>query len=361
MKVAIVAGIVLPHDAISAAVAAQAEVVATIPGVESVVVFANHIRRPLSCVGHVITNPWQLIRHVDFVGADIVIFHWGIHYDLFDAVTLSSAVGQRHAVVHFHNCTPQALMAEADRELIERSLVQIQHAIGLGLRFWTFSEFNRLTLLEWGVDPARLAFVPFPIDLPRFDPRARSHGRVEMLAVGRRVQSKGLHVLLEALVLLPADVLLAIHVRIAGSSYFSDPSYVAMLIDVIEGGGLQATVEFVEEPTDDELWELYRTSDVVVSTSFHEGLCIPIVEGYAFGCRAIGTTAGNLQYIVQDPDPRVEPGNAVALAAAIKHMVIEIAAEPMRTRLHPALVDQYSAASSRAAVQRELFDLAGRD
>ena len=76
----------------------------------------------------------------------------------------------------------------------------------------------------------------------------------------------------------------------------------------------------VDNPSRDELWHLYERSHVVVSPSFHEGLCVPIIEGYLAGCRAIGTDAGNVPFAVQPPDPVVPAGDEDALADAIGGM-----------------------------------------
>jgi glycosyltransferase involved in cell wall biosynthesis len=358
MRVAIVAGIVVAHDAISAAVVGQAQIAATIPGVESVTIFAQYIDRALPCEGRVLTDPWSLTRDPVFVDADLVIFHWGIHYQLFDVVTLLRAEARR-CVVHFHNCTPRDLVAPGDRELIDKSIAHLQHAIGLGIPFWTFSKFNERTLAEWGVEPARIAFVPFPIDLPSFEDAARKPGVVvEILSVGRRVPAKGTDVLIRAVAQLNDSARASIHVRIAGSQSFSDLGYRETLTDLIEDNHLHEVVEFVDSPTEEELWDLYRTSDIVVSCSFHEGLCVPIIEAYAFGCRAIGTTAGNLEFIVQDPDPRVAPGDPAALAQAIQTLVGEVLVNPFRKRSHTELVDRYSGAASRIALQREVYRMA---
>ena len=357
MRIAIVAGIVVAHDAISAAVVGQAQIAASIPGVETVTIFAQHIDRALPCEGRVLTDPWSLMRDPVFAEADLVIFHWGIHYQLFDVVTLLRAE-ERHCVVHFHNCTPRDLVAPGDREVIDRSIAQVQYAIGLGIPFWTFSEFNERTLADWGVDPTKLAFVPFPIDFPSFEGAVRQPGVVEILSVGRRVPAKGTDVLIRAVAELDDAARNTIHVRIAGSPSFSDLGYRDTLTDLIDDNHLQKVVEFIDSPAEDELWDLYRTSDIVVSCSFHEGLCVPIIEAYAFGCRAIGTTAGNLEFIVQDPDPRVAPGDPAALAQAIETVVSQVLVTPYRERSHPELVDRYSGAASRRALQREVYRLA---
>ena len=355
MRIAIVSGIAVTHDAISAAVAGEAEILQDIPTVESVAVFAQHVGRDLPCPSYEVQDPWALMRHPVFESCDLAIFHWGIHYRMFDALTLLAAAGPTRAVVHFHNCTPQDLVAEADREIIGRSIGQIEHAISLGVPFWTYSEFNRRTLLLWGATESQISFVPIPIEIPPYSPSVRRSKYVRLLAVGRRVPAKGLHVLIEALGHVNRETRQAVRLRVAGSSRFSAPGYIDLLNDLLRRHRLVSMVTFVDEPTDAELWELYCTSDVVISPSFHEGLCVPIIEGYAVGCRAIGTTAGNLPFVVQSPDPCVEPGDPQALATAIERVVAEMENDTIRDRLHPELVEQYSIGACRTLLQREIY------
>jgi glycosyltransferase involved in cell wall biosynthesis len=358
VRIAIVSGIAVAHDAISAAVARQAEILQRIPTVESVTVFAQHVSRDLPCPSYETPDPWALVRHPAFERCDLAIFHWGIHYSMFDALTLLADAGPTRPVVHFHNCTPRHLVVESEREVIDRSVRQVEHAISLGVPFWTYSEFNRRTLVDWGAAEDRIAFVPIPLEIPPYSPSVRRSKLVQLLAVGRRVPAKGLHVLIEALGLVNRETRKAVRLRIAGSSSFSDASYMSLLDDLVSRHHLVSTVTFVDEPTDVELWKLYCASDVVISPSFHEGLCVPIIEGYAVGCRAIGTTAGNLPFVVQPPDRCVEPGDPQALAVVIEELVGEVKNNTMRQRLHSEFVEQYSIAACRSTLQHEIYRLA---
>lgn len=360
MRVAIVSGVVVRHDAISAAVCDQAQRAADVPGVESVTVFAQHIDRELSCPGFVISDPWSLISHPEFRDCDVAIFHWGIHYALFDAITVLVGESGPRPAVHFHNCSPRELVSPEHRNVIDASERQIDHVVGLDVGLWTYSEFNRRTLRALGAPAEQIRFVPFSIEVPSPASLTRRSNRVELITVGRRVHAKGLHVLVDAIGLLEPDVRSHVLLRVVGSALFSDPSYEARIAGMITDLGLTDTIQFVDDPLDAALFDLFATSDIVVSPSMHEGLCVPIIEGYASGCRAIGTTGGNLPFLVQPPDPCVEPGNAAQLAAAITSMVPEIDTQRVRGVLHPELVAKYSTRSTRRALQLELYRLMGR-
>jgi glycosyltransferase involved in cell wall biosynthesis len=322
MRVGIVAGIVVPNDAISAAAAAQADVLTRMPGVESVTLFSHCIARQTAGEARQISDSWTLARDPAFQACDFLIFHWGIHYGLFDVLTLLSDRQLDRTAVHFHNCTPPELVNESARDGIERSIAQFAHAISLGVSMWTFSEFNRQTLLKWGATEKQVSFMPFPIDVPSGLSATRPTEEVVLVSVGRFVPAKGQLTLVDALTRVPPDVRSRLRVDFAGSGTFSEVGYMDAMATAIREADLDDIVRFRLDLTDEELWELYASGHVVVSTSLHEGLCVPIIEGYAVGCRAIGTTAGNLPFLVITPDEVVPPNDPQSLAEAIERIAL---------------------------------------
>jgi glycosyltransferase involved in cell wall biosynthesis len=202
----------------------------------------------------------------------------------------------------------------------------VDTSIDNGTEVWTYSEYNRRTLLGWGVPADSLFDVPIAIAEPRTGGVRRAADRVDLLTVGRLVPAKGLHVLVTALAEVPDDVRARLTLTIAGSVQLSDTDYVADLRRQIIANGLAGLVAIVDDPDDAELAALYGRSHVVVSPSFHEGLCVPVIEGYMAGCRAIGTTAGNLPFVVHAPDPVVAAGDPAALAKAITQVAGELLA-----------------------------------
>jgi glycosyltransferase involved in cell wall biosynthesis len=316
VKVAVVAGICVERDAISNAVVEQLEALRRIPQVESVTLFTQACDRDTGGQVVVGSDPWRMIVNPGFDEADVAIFHWGISYDLFDALILAPTATRRCAV-HFHNVTPAELLTGLDRDKGMRSQTQMAALPDADTDMWTYSEFNRRTLENWGVPVHRLFHVPIAIPPPLSVRAGRRTDGVDLLTVGRLVPAKGVHVLVDAVALLPTDVRSTIHLTIAGNLALSDASYVADVRRAITGNDLDGIVEIRDDPPPLELSELYARAHVVVSPSFHEGLCIPIIEGYLAGCRAIGTTGGNLPFAVFPPDPVVPVGDAVALASAI--------------------------------------------
>jgi glycosyltransferase involved in cell wall biosynthesis len=362
MKVAVVVGVAVQHDAISSAAIQQASMLTGLPGVDEVVLFTQWIGRDAPSTTHVLGDPWALATHPDFRDADVAIFHWGIYYTLFDALTVLSGSRSPQPVVHFHNCTPADLVEPHEREGIVRSKRQIHHAIGLGVPMWTYSEFNRLTLLDWGASPERIAHVTFPISTPTPASRRRADG-IHILTVGRMVPAKGFHVLLEALDLLPTELLDRTSVRVTSSNTFSSEAYATemrrRLRDDVKPA-VSTSIRFDTSPPEAELMRAYQDAHILVSTSYHEGLCVPVIEAYAAGCRVIGTTAGNLPFIVIPPDPVTPVGDPVALAGAIEDLadsmdVVDVEYHQRRREL----VESFSLTGAAQTTQCALASLAG--
>jgi len=351
-RIAIVAGTCVANDAISNAAVAHAELSLGLPSVEEVTFFAPFIDRPIPCDGVVISSADALLAHPLFKKCDVAIFHWGIWYPLFDAIPQLAQGGPR-PIVSFHNMTPPHLVSPENKEIMERSRVQIQGVISLPhVTVSTFSEFNRRTLLEWRMSPERIAALAFPVDaLPILDPREITD-ELHVLTVGRIVPAKGVHTVIEAVALAQEDLEIPISLRIVGSSTFGDPAYVDSLHRLIEDKRLHGRVTFHADATDEELAAHYAWAHVLAIGSTHEGLCVPVIEAYRSGLRVVTTNAGNLEFIVQPPDATVPVGSAVAMSEAL----VTASRQSLTTTPHKSQsIDYFSSAAVVSQLKNLLY------
>jgi len=361
-RVAVVTGICVINDAISSAAISQAESLLTMPEIESVDVFAQHFDRDLDISTHEVHSSWDLVRNPVFASADVAIFHWGIHFDLFDATIMVAPEGREGRgpipVVHFHNCTPREFVEPETYFTIDRSLQQLQLVLTLDMQCWTFSTFNEISLADIGVPRNRIDFVPFPITAPRALRQHRRTDGIDIAVVGRIVRAKGHHVLFDALALLPQELLDKVTVRIAGNTSFSSAAYHDELTDHVLRLGLGDVVQFIGQPDTNYLWSLYEKSHLLISASLHEGLCVPVIEAYIAGCRVVATSAGNLPFVVQPPDRLAAPNDPGSLAKAISETAREILADTtVDRRSVDRLVEQFSQRSATRHLRTALNSL----
>lgn len=304
------AGICTRHDAISNVVRLQEEIL--VDAGHDVRVYVQHTDFPGG--RHVaVSDPWLLQRDEWYASADLVVLHFGIRYGLFDSLGLSHP-GVR--VVHFHNVTPPELLTGASREAAVKGIDQLSIATRAD-QIWSDSSYNTACLLEWtDVDPARV--VPMQLSTPWADdtPLGGSRER-RVISVGRLVPAKGQLDLVAAVAALPAPMREGLEVDLIGATSASDPDYIAQLQVAIAAGGLEDTVRIELDLPDDELRARYLRAAVFVSTSRHEGFCVPVIEAIASGCRVIATDAGALAETVGPCGRLVGIGDVDALRGAL--------------------------------------------
>lgn len=265
---------------------------------------------------HIVRNLNELLCLPAFQAADLLIYEFGMFYDLFNSVRFASPAALRLSV--WHNVTPVALAASTDMAgLLQRSLDQRANLL-LCDHVFSDSAFNMGELEPLGPAPGQLSVLPLPVAASfaaaGSKPRRRDPRDVRLLFVGRLVASKGVLDLVRAFRAACAAVSdIRAELTIIGNVSFSDPGYAARTRAEAAG----ATVHFagqVDEPT---LIEAYREADVFVIPSYHEGYCVPVLEAFACGCHVIAYDAGNLPSIVGDRGMLVPTGDVDGLEAAL--------------------------------------------
>lgn len=318
-NVTIVSGIRVRHDAISNIICHQRRVLAEAG--HNVRVLIHHHDGEAFDWEAAVPSSWELLRHPGYLEADLVIFHFGIYYELFNALALPHPRGARR-VVHFHNVTPPDLLHGPTRRSAQDGLIQLAVAERADV-IWSDSLHNTEVLCDF-TEIDRSAVVDMPPMVPAMGGRtsdgASNDGPVRLIAVGRFIAAKGLDDLVAALAELPPTVREGVRLTLAGSIANSDAAYLGRLVETIDGHDLTSIVDIVSDPNDDELVELFRRSDIFVSASHHEGFCVPAVEALAAGCRAIVTDAGAL------PDT-VGPGGVIVPVYDVHALSAAIAAE----------------------------------
>lgn len=157
----------------------------------------------------------------------------------------------------------------------------------------------------------------FKLQLTNQDIRERvaDHGPFRLLFLGNIIPRKGLHTLLEALLISTSDYRLDVV-----GSLDTDIPYARRMKQIASSVGFRAQVIFHGPLVDDRLVDLLRSAHVLVLPSTYEGFGIVYLEGMSFGLPAIGTDTGGAAEIIEDKKTGflIPPGDAASLSEKLE-------------------------------------------
>lgn len=316
-RIALINSVLACNDAISAFVRDTCFFLASNPDYEvSVFSYRNDFSGDVST--QLVRNTAELLFHPEFLQADLIIWHFGIYYDLFNALFFGN--GHAPQIVCFHNVTPKQFLPEKAWPIIDLSLRQCHH-LKHADEVWAVSGTNADFARALGVDASRLRIIPLPVEAPPLHSLVeKERGQCELLYVGRFVQSKGALDLVEAVARLPRSRRAVIRLMLAGNVEFSDPVYVNEVRRAIAVLGLAETTVWHGTVDDPTLYQLYRRAHLLVVPSYHEGFGKPVVEALRAGCIPVAYDGYNLPEIVNGLGRIVPTSDRAALAAAIEEL-----------------------------------------
>lgn len=256
-----------------------------------------------------------------FRDSDLVIYHFAIYHEFFNALSRRNKSGKH--VVCFHNITPKKLMPIHAWDIIDKSFQQVQVFHGAS-EIWADSRENIEELLRQGVNDVRIKELPIPVQRPDFTSfSVKSASRIELICVGRFFESKGIIDIVEALRTVKARINERFIIRFVGNTDFSDQSYILELKNKIKEYGLGEYIDFVGKVDENTLGALYKKAHIYVSASYHEGFCVPVIEALRAGAIPITYDSGNLKWISGGLGVIIPAGNVTTLGNAILNLVTE--------------------------------------
>ena len=224
---------------------------------------------------------------------DVLLYHYSVHagaiFELWRELNCCR-------ILRYHNVTPPHFFEPYDRGYTKalragREMLAAHLATGVDLVI-SASRENLTDVLEVGTDPAICAIVPpfhrvpellagdpdpdWLIQLgPEFNRPIRN-----LLAVGRIVPNKGYAALLRGFAALknpPARLILVGGQNPRLSTYYRE------LRSIIEETRIASRVWLPGSVSLAALRAMYRRADLLVTTSEHEGFCLPLLEAMAHG------------------------------------------------------------------------------
>lgn len=332
LRIVLVHGIVERHDAISSSVRDMADILAGLGYRVTVLTKSSHYGDKNIISVHGVED---LLLNEEFLLADVIIWHFGIYYDLFDVCQVGN--GKAVQVVCFHNITPKELVPTAAVPVVEKSLDRA-HLLSRVDEVWAVSELNARTALDYGVSADAIVTIPLQVDTPnRSSLMVKSRDRIELLYVGRFTKAKGVDDLLEAVDRMSDNVAVPFRLRLVGNLTFSDQAYVEELKKFIEVRKLESVIDLIGTVQDNELFDFYRQAHILAIASYHEGVCKPVIEGLRAGCVPIVYDAYNLPFVLSGLGKLVRCGDVGGLSDGLAALVVELS-EALQNPKEPCLL-----------------------
>ncbi|HEX8612711.1 MAG TPA: glycosyltransferase family 4 protein [Telluria sp.] len=317
MKISVIHGICVRNDAISNAIADN--IGWLIDAGHEVVLFAYACEQALP--HRLVRDATDIMLDAHFQASDIVIFHYGIYYPLFDLILLAPRQARR--LVVFHNITPRQFVGAEHHATIDKSFAQMGNMM-FADHVACDSASNLAVLRAAGITvPAGV--LPLAVH-GQAQPCAFKPGHLEgvvrLVFVGRLVQSKGVADLLDAVArCLHADSAARIALDLVANLGFSDPALVEAVRDAAAEWprrfGPRVSVRLHGDAPDELKQRLLAQGDVFILPTYHEGFCVPIVEALAAGCRVLCYDNSNTPAIAGGFARLVPTGDVAALADAL--------------------------------------------
>jgi glycosyltransferase involved in cell wall biosynthesis len=169
------------------------------------------------------------------------------------------------------------------------------------------SHAMELELLEYDVDPSRIARIPMGVDVEVYRPPADDHERMAVCRAndgrelptvmfsGRLSRRKRPHLLIEAIALARNS---GVEVQAVLLGPFDEPSYQAELLDLVSRHGLEDLVHFNGFVPD--VSPLLRGGSMFCLPSEQEGMPAALAEGMASGLVPIVTDFSGAADLVED-------------------------------------------------------------
>lgn len=223
------------------------------------------------------------------------------------------------------------------------------------------SSFNELDLVEEGY--GLTAVVPILLDLDSFEREVdgatldrliqdKSGGGADLLFVGRLSPNKAQQDLVKALYAYRRLYDRNARLRLVGRG--TSERFGRALASFAEELGLDGAVDFAEDISQAELSAYYRSADVFVSCSEHEGFCVPLLEAMhhgvpviAYSAAAVPETLGKAGILLDSKDP-------TRVAAAVHQVLSNPALREAMVRAGRGRLGDFDIERSRARLESVL-------
>jgi glycosyltransferase involved in cell wall biosynthesis len=270
------------------------------------------------------------------ISSDICLLHFGLPSPLTKALIDMSS----RKVIIYHNITPSKFFQNYSEEMARitdigrKELEILVPHVELAL---ADSEYNRQELVDCGYKNTEVLplFVDFskynkPIDRMTYD--LYKDGRTNILFAGRVVPNKKIEDLIKVVFYYKKYVSPLVRLIVVGKTS-SLPGYYKGLVQLADEFYLKPEeILFTGHIPDEEMFALYKASDVFLSLSEHEGFGLPFIESLvfdlpviAYDCTAVSSTLEGAGILIKNKrlDYIAELVGLVARDAEVQKKIID--------------------------------------
>jgi glycosyltransferase involved in cell wall biosynthesis len=250
---------------------------------------------------------------------DVLIYHHSIGWD--GGVTVFKSIDCRK-IVKYHNVTPPEFfegISQEHHDLCRNGRLQLADIIRSKPELYlAASAFNKADLEVAGTPEERTFVVP-PFNLGENLQACESNldlvdryndGTINLLSVAGVRPNKGHAALIEAFATYYYNFNGRARLFIVGARHKSFHRYENMVRTLINSWCIDSRVVFTGEVSNPDLKSYYLLSHALITTSEHEGFCVPLVEAMAmklpiigYASTAVPETARNAALIWDERDP----------------------------------------------------------
>ncbi|HYK22266.1 MAG TPA: glycosyltransferase family 4 protein, partial [Pyrinomonadaceae bacterium] len=292
---------------------------------------------------------------------DVLIYHHSIGWNVGAEIVKTASCRK---IIKYHNITPPEFFHGISEQHVElclsgrsqlKEIVERRPDLVLAA-----SCFNMADLIAAGSDEDKTFVVP-PFNLAdKLQAGAASFeildsygdGSINLLTVGGVRPNKGHAALIEAFGIYYYQFNRAARLFVVGTETKAFAPYPMLLRQLINSWDIDSRVVFTGEVSNESLKAYYLLADALVTTSEHEGFCVPLVEAMAmkvpivaYGSTAIPETAEDAGLICEERDPYV-------MAQGIHSLLTN---EPAKMALLARGAERYENVFSNKAIEKQFI------
>ena len=266
----------------------------------------------------------------------VIIYHLSIGSELNDTIKHFKA----RIVINYHNVTPPEFWENFDRKaaaLCRRGIESVQSLAEFPRRCIADSAFNKKELIRLGYK-CPINVVPIFIRFEDYEQRPDAsilekngnNGYTNILFTGRIAPNKKQENVISSFYYYQKYINRKARLFLVGS-YQERSSYFQGLTAFVKSLGIEEMVFFTGLVRFEELLAYYKTADLFLCLSEHEGFCVPLAEAMffhvpivAFDSTAVGETLGKSGLLLKENEPRfvAEAMNMVLSNSELKDAII---------------------------------------